>query len=163
MNKLASALALIACGVLPAYAHATIGGAQAKIGGAYEAAFDIPHGCTGQPTVEVIVQVPPGFLEVLPAEVPGWQSAIKRGSYDRPYNLRGTAVAEGVTEVTWSGGSLPDHVMETFRLTGTFADDLTPGAVFFPMVQVCPHGEEAWIDTSGRSDDNPAPSVNLTR
>lgn len=163
LTVVATAVVLLATSVLPAHAHATLGDAAAKIGGEYEASFEIPHGCAGQPTIEVIIQIPPGYLHVVPADVSGWQSNVKGGSYDRPYTLNGAPVAEGVTEVTWSGGSLADHDVETFKLTGTFASDLTPGPVFFPMIQVCPDGEEAWIDTSGHSDDNPAPSVNLTR
>ena len=163
LTTLAAAFALVSCGVLPAHAHATIGNKEARIGADYEASFEIPHGCAGQPTIEVIVQIPAGYLNVTPVEVPGWQSATKIGSYGRPYKLDSTTVDEGVIEVSWTDGSLPNHEVETFKLTGTFADDLTPGSVYFPMIQVCPDGEEAWIDTSGHSDQNPAPSVTLSR
>ncbi len=45
---------------------------------------------------------------------------------------------------------------------GTFAGSLEPGKFYFPLVQECANGEEAWIDVTG--DDNaemPAPSLEL--
>jgi len=161
-NLVLLAALLASTAAQPAWAHATIGGDPARIGQPFTAHFNIPHGCAGQPTVEVIVQVPPGFLAVEPVQVEGWTATSKTGRYDEAHTLGEDVVAEGVTEVSWTGGSLPDGEHATFALEGVFATDLEPGPVYFPLVQVCPEGEAAWIDHD-QDADKPAPSVQLER
>jgi uncharacterized protein YcnI len=45
-----------------ANAHATLERQQAAIGSFYKAVIRVPHGCEGQPTLRVRVQVPEGVL-----------------------------------------------------------------------------------------------------
>jgi uncharacterized protein YcnI len=156
-------VALTLASIVHSYGHATTANHAARIGQPYRAAFVIPHGCDGQPTIEVVIKVPEGFLEVQPQPVGQWQVNTRRGAYSRSHRLGGETVTSGVTEVSWSGGSLADSETQTFEMTGTFAEDLVPGLVHFPLVQVCPNGEEAWIGTTGSGDEYPAPDVSLTR
>jgi uncharacterized protein YcnI len=68
-----------------------------------------------------------------------------------------------VTEISWSGGELPDSQFEEFVFRGTFGTGLDTGSPFyFPVIQMCGDVEDAWIDTSGDGEaEFPAPSVEL--
>lgn len=163
---LAAALALAAG---PALAHVTLEQAEASAGGTYKAVFRVPHGCEGKPTVTVKVKIPEGFIGVKPMPKPGWTLSKVRGKYAKTYELFGTPTSEGVTEVSWSGGSLPDDEYDEFVLRGTFVGELPVGTViYFPIVQECPDGAaERWIEVpaAGQSPDDlkmPAPAVTLT-
>lgn len=156
----AVAAALVAA--TPASAHITLEAGKATIGSAYKAVLRVPHGCSGEATTAIHVQVPEGFISAKPMPKPGWKIDIVTGAYAKPYDYFGSELKEGVTEIVWSGGELPDAYYDEFVFRGTFAGSLEAGKVFFPVIQTCTKGEESWIDTSG--DENaefPAPSVDL--
>ena len=61
--------------------------------------------------------------------------------------LRGTKIAEAVTEVGWSGGKLPDPFYDEFVFIGAIGDDLKPGdTISFPVVQEWEKGVNRWIE-----------------
>ena len=100
------------------------------------------HGCGDSPTVEVAIQAP--VSGATGGEVAGWTvDAVE---------------ADGKTEITWSGGSLPADQAGAFPVTFTAPD--SPGELLvFPAIQVCENGEElAWINGDPTSD-YPAPRV----
>lgn len=148
---------------LPTLAHSTLEVKEAKVGASYKAVLKVPHGCEGQATNTVKVQIPEGFFAVKPMPKAGWTLEVKTGKYAKAYMNHGTEVTEGVLEIVWSGGNLPDAFYDEFVFTGTFAPDLPVEQTFyFPAVQVCANGEEAWIDTSGNPEaKKPAPSLTL--
>jgi uncharacterized protein YcnI len=147
---------------LPAFAHVTLETRQAEIGASYKAVLRIPHGCGTQATQTVRVQIPEGFFNAKPMPKSGWTLQTLTGPYQHSYMNHGSAVTEGVTEIVWSGGNLPNEYYDEFVFTGTFADNLEPGPFYFPTLQECADGEEAWIDTSGQDGaDMPAPSLVL--
>ncbi len=146
----------------PAFAHTTLEVGQAKIGSSYKAVLRVPHGCNGEATNTVRVQIPEGFFAVKPMPKPGWKLDVTTGAYANAYDNHGTSVTEGVKEIVWSGGELPDAFYDEFVFRGTFAGSLQPGKFYFPVVQECANGEEAWIDVTG--DENaemPAPALEL--
>jgi len=146
----------------PAFAHVTLETQQAAVGASYKAVLRVPHGCAGAATTTVRVQVPEGFYAVKPMPKAGWTLSVTTGAYAKAYDNHGTALTEGVKEIVWSEGNLPDAFYDEFVFRGTFAGDLEPGKVFFPTVQECADGaEEAWIDVSGEGVDMPAPSLEL--
>jgi uncharacterized protein YcnI len=164
---LAAAVLTLATGT--ASAHVTLETGQAPAGSSYKAVFRVPHGCDGKPTIAVRVKIPEGFIGAKPMPKPGWTLDKVKGKYAKAYKLFGADVMEGLTEVSWSGGSLPDDEYDEFVLRGTFAGDLSAGTViYFPVVQECPDGAaERWIEmpAAGQSADDlekPAPSVTLT-
>src|SRR5690606_13900068 len=61
----AAACALTAVSIVTAHAHATLEKAEAAPG-SYKAVIRIPHGCDGQPTETVRVEVPEGYIGVKP-------------------------------------------------------------------------------------------------
>jgi uncharacterized protein YcnI len=146
----------------PAYAHATLEVGRASIGSTYKAILRIPHGCGTEATTAVRVQIPEGFYNVKPMPKAGWTLETVTGPYAQAYDNHGTELTEGVTEIVWKDGNLPNEWYDEFVFRGTFAGTLEPSTFYFPTVQECANGEEAWIDVSG--DENaemPAPAVEL--
>ncbi|SMQ85629.1 Uncharacterized protein YcnI [Devosia lucknowensis] len=144
----------------PAFAHATLEVGEAAIGSSYKAVLRVPHGCGTEATHTVRIQIPEGFFNVKPMPKAGWDLETVTGPYENAYMNHGTEVTEGVREIVWSGGNLPNEWYDEFVFRGTFADTLQPGPFYFLSIQECATGEEAWIETS-EDGDMPAPSVTL--
>jgi len=164
---LACAAALLATGAT-ASAHVTLETGEAAVGSTYKAVLRVPHGCEGKATTAVRVKLPEGFIAAKPMPKPGWELKTIKGEYAKAYELWGEKVSEGVQEIDWSGGNLPDDFYDEFVLRGTFAGDLAAGArAYFPVVQECEGGAvERWIQIpqAGQSEDDletPAPGVKL--
>ena len=125
------------------------------------------HGCDGKATIAVRVQIPEGVISVKPMPKPGWTLQTKKGKYEKPYQLYDQAVTDGVKEVDWSGGSLPDEFYDEFVFRGTLAADLPAGQkIYFPVVQECEGATTRWIEipAAGQDEDaleDPAPGLNL--
>jgi periplasmic copper chaperone A len=151
-----------------ASAHIVLETPQAKLGGSYKAVFKVPHGCEGSPTVEVRIDIPEGVIAVKPMPKPGWTIALTKGSYARSYALYyGEYLGEGVRQVTWTGGPLPDDYFDEFVLSTFIAGEAEPGRViYFPVSQRCEAGEQHWseIPEAGQSPHAlkfPAPQLTL--
>jgi uncharacterized protein YcnI len=151
----------------PACAHVTLEGRQAAIGSAYKAVFVVPHGCAGSATVKLRVQIPPGVIATEAKTPPGWEVATVTGKYAGEYEFQGKKVTEGITEVDWSGGKLPDKTRETFVIDTFLTNGLKPGTtLYFPVVQECEQGVSRWIEIPADADHPhatkwPAPGVKL--
>jgi uncharacterized protein YcnI len=142
---LGAASALLGASI--ASAHITLENQQAPVGSSYKAVLRVPHGCDGSATVALRVRIPEGFLGVKPMPKPGWKLDVIKGKYPKSMNLRDAKVAEGVTEVDWSGGRLPDDYYDEFLLTGYISEDLPAGqTMYFPIVQECEKGVNRWIE-----------------
>ena len=134
-------------GVTIAFAHITLENQQAAVGASYKAVLRVPHGCDGSATVALRVRIPDGFVEVKPMPKPGWKLDVVRGKYQKAMSVRGTKVTEGVTEVDWSGGNLPDAYYDEFVLNGFIGDEAPAGqTMYFLMVQECEKGINRWIE-----------------
>lgn len=159
---LAAATLLSVC--VPAFAHVTLEVQEARIGASYKAVLRVPHGCGAEATNVVRVQIPEGFFNVKPMPKAGWDLETVIAPYAASYDNHGTTLTEGVVEIIWSGGELPNAWYDEFVFRGSFAGSLEEGKFFFPTVQECANGEEAWIDTSGESGVSyPAPGLKLVR
>jgi uncharacterized protein YcnI/copper(I)-binding protein len=144
----------------PALAHSTLEVQEAALGASYKAVLRIPHGCGAEATHTVRVQIPEGFFNVKPMPKAGWKLETVTGPYENTYMNHGTEVTEGVKEIIWSEGNLPNEWYDEFVFRGTFADTLEPGTFHFPAIQECANGEEAWTEISADAE-RPAPSVTL--
>jgi periplasmic copper chaperone A len=157
----ASALALVATG---AHAHVTLENQQATIGSTYKAVLRVPHGCEGSPTIAIRVQIPNGVIGIKPMPKPGWTLETV---VDKDTKLSGEhGAAPAVKEVKWSGGKLLDAHYDEFVLRGTLSEALTPGMLYFPVVQECEKGVDRWIEipADGKSAGDykkPAPGLRL--
>lgn len=167
MKHLFALAGLVAAG--PALAHVTLENQSAPVGATYKAVLRVPHGCKGAATTKVRVQIPEGVIAVKPMPKPGWTLEAVKGKYDKSYDYYGTPTTEGVKEVVWSGGRLPDEHYDEFVLRGYLTKDLKADTTLYvPVVQECEGGGvERWIEmpAAGKSADDykfPAPGVKLT-
>ena len=156
-------------GVTIAFAHITLENQQAAVGSSYKAVLRVPHGCEGSATVTIRVRIPDGFIEVKPMPKAGWKLDVVRGKYQKPMSVRGAKVTEGVTQVDWSGGNLPDAYYDEFVLNGFIGDEAPAGqTMYFPVVQECEKGIHRWIEIPAAGShehagegSEPAPGLRL--
>ena len=113
--------------ICTASAHVTLETREAPVGAPYKAVLRVPHGCEGTATIALRVRVPDGMIAVKPMPKPGWKIDTVNGKYPRTYGyFHGAKLSEGVTEIRFSGGSLPDAYYDEFVFTGFLAGDLEP-------------------------------------
>jgi periplasmic copper chaperone A len=151
-----------------ASAHVTLETREAPVGAPYKAVLRVPHGCDGAATIALRVRVPEGMIAVKPMPKPGWKIETVSGKYPKTHSyFHGAKLTEGVVEVSFSGGNLPDAYYDEFVFTGFIAGDLEPGTVlYFPVVQECEKGVHRWIEipAAGKSSGDyrePAPALKL--
>lgn len=150
----------------PALAHITLEQAEAPVGAPYKAVFKVPHGCDGSTTVKLTVQIPEGVIAVKPMVKAGWEIETKRAAYAKSYSyFHGAKFDQGVTQVTWSGGKLPDAFYDEFVLSVFIAGELAPRQMlYFPVEQVCETGAHHWVEMprAGKpAEGDPAPGIKL--
>ena len=171
MSKIILLAAIAAFAASPASAHVSLENRQATIGASYKAVFTVPHGCAGSATIKIRVQIPEGVIAVKPMPKAGWSVEAISGKYAAGYDYHGKKLSEGVKEVVWSGGKLPDGHYDEFVISTFLTGGLKPNSMlYFPVVQECEQGVSRWIDipaqghgAHGHSHDNktPAPGVKL--
>ena len=159
--------ALVAMGLLavanPAGAHTTVTPSEASAGGYTTVYFQVPHGCDGEPTNVVSVQLTEDIQSVKAEMVPGWTATYTKAPLSQPFESYGRQITEYVSAITWTadGAPLPDDQFMRFGVSMKVPD--APGEqLLLPAVQTCPSGaQEAWIDPNPDSD-SPAPQLTLT-
>ncbi|UWU18700.1 DUF1775 domain-containing protein (plasmid) [Rhizobium sullae] len=158
------ALGLCIAGAASASAHVSLEKTEAPAGKVYKAVLRVGHGCDGKPTIKLRVKIPEGILSVKPMPKSGWTIEKAKGQYPKAYELYGKPVAEGITELVWSGGNLADDEYDEFVFRAVVANELAAGSkVYFPVIQECTDGAvERWIDipAAGKASDDyetPAP------
>ncbi|NGN42682.1 DUF1775 domain-containing protein [Mesorhizobium sp. CGMCC 1.15528] len=168
MNKILSLAAALVLAAGPASAHVTFETATAAVGTTYKAVLRIPHGCGGKATDSVRVRIPEGVVSVKPMPKPGWTIDKVVAPYAAEYELHGRKVAEGVTEISWSGGSLADDEYDEFVFRGTLDASMEGGkTIYFPVIQSCGQDVARWIEVPAEGQDAhelefPAPALELT-
>ena len=164
-TRLAALSAITCCAAVhSAFAHVTLEQAQATVGANYKAVLRVPHGCDGSPTVALRVRIPEGVIDVKPMPKSGWSLNLVKGKYSKTYSLFHAQLSEGVTEVDWSGGKLPDEYYDEFVFQSFLASDLEAGkTLYFPVVQECEKGVHRWIElpAEGTTHSEPAPGLKL--
>lgn len=148
----------------PAHAHVSLEQREAAKGASYKAVIKVPHGCDGEATHTVRVEIPEGYIGVKPMPKPGWTIKTTQGSYAQSYGYYHGPLSEGVTQIEWSGGSLPDAYYDEFVASGFVARELKADTLYFKVVQECDKGELSWseIPSAGQNPhDLKAPAAVL--
>ena len=115
----------VVAAVCAASAHVTLETKEATVGAPYKAVLRVPHGCEGAATIALRVRVPDGMIAVKPMPKPGWKIETVSGKYPQAYShFRNAKLTEGVTEISFTGGNLPDAFYDEFVFTGFLAGDL---------------------------------------
>ncbi len=72
------------------------------------------------------------------------------------YDFHGAKLSEGVKEVVWSGGRLPDDNYDEFVISTFLTTALKPNTtLYFPTVQECEQGVSRWIEIPADGDAMP--------
>ena len=169
MNKLIplAIAALVFSTANPALAHITLAQTEAAAGSAYKGVLQVGHGCEGAPTTSVRIQIPDGVIAVKPMPKQGWKLETKVEPYDEPVKCFDQTLTEGVREISWTGGSLPDDWYDEFVFRARLPQ-AEPGSVIrFPVVQGCGEDVIRWIEVPAEGQDahdlpEPAPAVTIT-
>ena len=134
----------VAAFVGAACAHVTLETREAPVGAPYKAVLRVPHGCDGAATIAVRVRVPEGMIAVKPMPKPGWKIETVTGKYPKTYSyFHGAKLSEGVTEVSFTGGNLPDAYYDEFVFAGFLAGDLEAGKML--ISRWCRNASAAFI------------------
>lgn len=165
--RILAAAAVLAVTSTAALAHITLESQEASPGAAYKAVLRVPHGCKGSATTRIRVQIPEGVIAVKPMPKAGWTLDTTKGALAKTYDYYGEATSQGVKEISWSGGKLPDEFYDEFVFRGFLTKDLKAGEMlYFPVVQECEQGVDRWIEipAAGKGADDyesPAPGLKL--
>ncbi|HEY7563901.1 MAG TPA: YcnI family protein [Acidimicrobiia bacterium] len=163
LTLVATAVAACALIALPAQAHVGTSPAEVPAGQTSAIAFRVGHGCDASPTIKIEMQIPAGVTGVVPRAKAGWTVEVEEGTLQEPVDVEGETITEGVIKVTWTGGPLDAHQYDEFELRARMPD--TPEAmVYFPTIQTCEQGENAWIQIPQEGQDEPefpAPGVEV--
>jgi uncharacterized protein YcnI len=153
--------------VAPVLAHVTLEIQEAKVNAPYKGVLRVSHGCEKTATTSVRVRIPVGVLGVKPMPKAGWTLTTVTAKYPKPVKLYHSELTEGVVEISWAGGKLPDAWYDEFVFTGFISGELEAGkTIYFPVVQECEKGLHRWIEIpatgQSRSDlSQPAPELKL--
>ena len=107
------------------------------------------------------------MIDAKPMPKAGWTLETVKGKYANEVDFHGAKLSEGVKEVVWSGGKLPDDYYDEFVISTYLTTALKPDTVlYFPVVQECEQGVSRWIDIPAdpaHAHDTkwPAPGVKL--
>lgn len=161
------ALLLVTGSQAPASAHITLATKEARANTYYKAVLGVPHGCDGEATQSIRIQIPEGIIGVKPMPKAGWTLAVTRGAYAKSYQSHGKSVSEGPKEIVWSGGSLSDDNYDEFVFTSFITGEFAPGqSIYFPTVQQCIKTEASWSEIpsaqqSSHDLKSPAPALRI--
>jgi uncharacterized protein len=162
-----SAVALVVMAA-PAFAHVEVGPEEAPKGGEVKLTFTVPNEEASADTVKVDVKFPDDHpiasVSVEPHDG-GWTAQVITKPLAAPITTADGTVTEAVSEVVWSGGTIPPGDFDEFSvLAGPLPDDVD--SIKFPTVQSYSDGTDvSWIqDTvAGQPEpDHPAPVLKLT-
>lgn len=151
----------------PASAHSSLETGQATADSMYKAVMRVPHGCEGKPTIALTIDIPEGVIATKPMPKPGWKVETVWGAYGKTYDYYGTPMSEGVRQIRWSGGALPDDFYDEFVFRARITGDLAGTTVAFPTIQFCPEATQvAWTEIAAPGQNphdlaHPAPTLTV--
>ncbi|MBI1197895.1 MAG: DUF1775 domain-containing protein [Phenylobacterium sp.] len=149
LRSLVVAGALSAAGT--ATAHVSVTPTQAAAGSYQVLRFGLGHGCEGQATTALKIEIPTGVLAARPQPKPGWTLSVERppGEPDR------------AVSITWTG-ELPANQFDEFLILVHLPSDAGPLA--FPAIQACGELQNRWVEAPQPGGPRPAhaaPTVKL--
>ena len=163
----ATAAVLVAVAALPASAHVAVSPDSLPKGSTAELTFKVPNEESNATTTQVQIQVPTDhpIARVLPKAIPGWTVTVKTTTLATPLKTDDGTFTTAVSEVDWTGGSIPVGQYQDFQIS---VDPLPTDTnqLVFKAVQTYSNGDIVrWIDLTqaGQPDpEHPAPVLTLT-
>ena len=123
--------------ITAAQAHVTLDTSQAPALGYVRIAARVPHGCEGEATIGLRVQIPDGVTAVKPQPKPGWTLQVV--TEPAAGTASGHDSSPPVREVLWRaqpGQALSDDFFDEFVLRVRMPD-AAGQTIWFPFVQEC--------------------------
>ena len=150
-----------------ASAHVSFETPEAEAGSTYKGVLRVGHGCEGAATTAFRVMIPDGVINAKPMPKPGWTLDTVVGPYAEPAELHGETVTEGVREIVWSGGELPDEWFDEFTFRATLPQGEAGQVIVFTAIQECGEARMDWSEVAAEGQDPhaleyPAPTLTLT-
>ncbi|MEU5875320.1 YcnI family protein [Glycomyces sp. NPDC047369] len=164
----AAALAVLAAAG-PAAAHVTIATPNTVAGSYTLLTVSVPHGCDGDATTAVAIQIPEPINAVTPSVNPNWD--VEKVMVDLPEpvtDAHGNEVTERVDQIVYTARTpLPDDLRDAFELSLQLPEETAGQTLYFPVVQTCTASDHPWIEipAEGQNPDDlesPAPSITVT-
>ncbi|KAF9283760.1 hypothetical protein BGZ68_005113 [Mortierella alpina] len=144
-------------------AHVTANPSAGVSGAYFQANFRVPHGCDGNSTDMVIIEIPKSVTSVKPRATVPWTTAINMVPLEVPIVTPTGTVNTTVGSVTFAGGNLLDTMYEDFGLQ--FKLPQMTGPLYWSVYQHCVNG--AWNnwtnipDANGKTSGMPAAVINI--
>lgn len=165
---LAAATAVLAFNA-PASAHVTVTPTGTDAGSYTVLTFSVGHGCDGEATTAVAIQIPEPLNAVTPTVNPGWDLEKVYTELAEPVvDNHGNEISERVGEVRYTAHTpLPDDYRDVFALSLRLPEETAGQTLHFPVVQSCGDSEHAWIQIAEEGQnpdelDSPAPFIEVT-
>jgi uncharacterized protein YcnI len=162
----AASLGILLVSAAPAWAHVTIDPSSAPKGSDAVLAFTVPNETEDANTTQVLVVFPSDhpIADASVEAVPGWTANVEHARASKPIQTDEGAVNEYVSEITWTGGSIPPGQFQEFKVAVGLPDDAS--ALTFKALQTYSNGTIVrWIETpapGGEEPEHPAPVLKLT-
>ncbi|WP_299348959.1 DUF1775 domain-containing protein, partial [uncultured Maritalea sp.] len=148
-----------------AFAHASLEVKTAQADNYFKAVMRVPHGCDGQATNDVIIELPHGFYGAKPMAHHGFEMKVEKGAYEQPITLHGKESTEGVRKVIWSGGVVENWAYDEFVVFGRIGNVAAGDTLYFKTTQLCgTEGKVEWNEIPVMGQDrpkHPAPALNI--
>jgi uncharacterized protein YcnI len=151
----------------PAWAHVTLDPSTAPKGAEITLGFRVPNEEATASTIKVQIFFPSDHpvLGVDPENAPGWTTQIHTAPLNPPVNTDDGPVTSYVSEVDWSGGSIPPGHFQEFYVLAQQLPTTTDQIVFKALQTYSDGNVVRWIQTTppgGPEPDHPAPVLTLT-
>ena len=163
----ATVAAVTLMGASAASAHVSPVEGEVPAGSYTAVQLRVPHGCDGESTEKVDVQIPESITSASPFWVSGWTAATEEAPLDPPVDDgEGGEITERTATVSWTaaeGNALPDHQVLDFGISFKAPDEVGE-VLYFKTIQTCGDATAEWItewDGTGEEPEKPAPSVTV--
>lgn len=161
--------ALALGGATAALAHTTVGATTTAAGAYTVLTFASGHGCDGSPTTSFAIEIPDGIYAAAPTIVAGWDVEKVFETLAEPVdNGHGGEYTERVSQIVYTAQTpLADGYRVAFDVSLQLPADAAGTTLYFPTIQTCEVGENAWIEIPAEGQDDeelsaPAPSLEVT-
>ena len=153
----------------PASAHVGVKADTTAAGSTAMVTFGFGHGCGESPTTALAFQIPEEFSGVSPVFEAGWDIEMVSEELATPIaDSHGEEITDRVSEVIYTADeAIPDGIYGQVTLRLSLPEDAAGETIYFPVIQTCEDGEEAWIEIPAEGQDadeleSPAPSITVS-
>ncbi|GAB4001153.1 hypothetical protein GCM10029992_35720 [Glycomyces albus] len=140
----------------PAAAHVTVSTDNTVAGTYTLLTVAVPHGCDGEPTTAIAIQIPEPINAVTPSANPNW--SVEKVMTDLPepvVDVHGNEVTERVGEVVYTATTpLPDDLRDAFELSLRLPEETAGQTLHFPVVQTCTNTDHPWVEIAEEGQDS---------